>query len=58
MLIQNPSITANCGGLTLAKSYCVEALFEPVPEPQPGTPTKSSATKPTQNTPVKPSNGR
>ncbi|CAF3562915.1 unnamed protein product [Fusarium graminearum] len=53
----NPSITAKCGGLTLAKSYCVEALFETVPEPQPGTPTKSSATKPTQNTPVKPSNG-
>ncbi|KAH7096027.1 LysM domain-containing protein [Paraphoma chrysanthemicola] len=41
----NPSIGANCNGLTTGKSYCVEAAFETVPTP---TPTPS---------PTKPSNG-
>ncbi|GKU05910.1 unnamed protein product [Fusarium langsethiae] len=53
----NPSVTANCGGMAIGNSYCVEAMFESIPDPQPGTSTKPTATKPTQGTPVKPSNG-
>ncbi|KAH7007285.1 hypothetical protein EDB80DRAFT_880790 [Ilyonectria destructans] len=51
----NPSIKENCEGLTVGRSYCVEAMFEPgtnpEPEPQP------SSTKAPQPSPTKPSNG-
>ncbi|KAG8670658.1 hypothetical protein FPOAC2_07491 [Fusarium poae] len=53
----NPTITAECGGMAVGNSYCVEAWFESIPQPQPGTSAKPTATKPTQGTPVKPTNG-
>ncbi|KAL6707905.1 hypothetical protein ACN47E_003579 [Coniothyrium glycines] len=37
----NPSITAECGGVTVGHSYCVEVSQE---EPPPSNPTSSSAT--------------
>ncbi|KAF4946570.1 hypothetical protein FGADI_11084 [Fusarium gaditjirri] len=51
---RNPSITANCGGLAVGKSYCVEAMFEAGAEPE--TPTKTTG-KPKSSTAVKPPNG-
>ncbi|RGP66619.1 tpa exp: domain-containing [Fusarium longipes] len=52
----NPSVKANCAGMTVGKSYCVEAVFETVPEPEPESP-KPSSTKPNPSTPTTPSNG-
>ncbi|KAM5343484.1 hypothetical protein ACJ41O_012021 [Fusarium nematophilum] len=31
----NPSIKVNCEGLTVGRSYCVEAMFEPGTDPEP-----------------------
>ncbi|KAJ4185891.1 hypothetical protein NW755_008343 [Fusarium falciforme] len=47
----NPSIESNCEGLTVGRSYCVEAMFEPTPgdpdpEPEP-EPTKKPEPSPT-----------
>ncbi|RSL51422.1 hypothetical protein CEP51_015207 [Fusarium floridanum] len=45
----NPSIKANCEGLTVGRSYCVEATFEPTPgdpEPEPTEKPKPSPTVP------------
>ncbi|KAF2853483.1 carbohydrate-binding module family 50 protein [Plenodomus tracheiphilus IPT5] len=41
---QNPSITADCGGLIVGKSYCVEVLDEPAPAPGTTTQEPISAT--------------
>ncbi|KAM5465123.1 hypothetical protein MferCBS49748_005063 [Microsporum ferrugineum] len=38
----NPSITGDCVGFTLGRSYCVEATFEPSPTASPTGPTGSS----------------
>ncbi|OBS25975.1 hypothetical protein FPOA_06507 [Fusarium poae] len=43
----NPSLGDNCKGMTVGKSYCVEAMFEPEPvEPEEPEPSKPSPTKP------------
>ncbi|EFR03919.1 LysM domain-containing protein [Nannizzia gypsea CBS 118893] len=45
----NPSITGSCNGLTVGRSYCVEAAFEPSPTASP-TPTVSQTTSTTAPT--------
>ncbi|KAF5542206.1 hypothetical protein FPHYL_11597 [Fusarium phyllophilum] len=53
----NPSISDDCKGLTIGKSYCVEAAFEPEPEPGPKPAPKPSFTKRPDPSPTKPLNG-
>ncbi|RGP64274.1 hypothetical protein FSPOR_8094 [Fusarium sporotrichioides] len=49
----NPSVQDNCKGMTVGRSYCTEALFEPEPEPVP-EPEPSNRPEPS---PTQPSNG-
>ncbi|KAJ9421242.1 hypothetical protein FOXG_17687 [Fusarium oxysporum f. sp. lycopersici 4287] len=44
----NPSISSDCSGLTVGRSYCVEAMFESGtgPEPEPSSKPEPSPTKP------------
>ncbi|GBF66700.1 LysM domain-containing protein [Trichophyton mentagrophytes] len=48
----NPSITGNCGGMTVGKSYCVEATFEPTPTASPTGPSGPTGTPGTIETPL------
>lgn len=41
---KNPSITGNCEGMTVGKSYCVEATFEPTPTASPTGPSGPTGT--------------
>lgn len=47
---KNPSITADCGNMTVGKSYCVEALGEPAPAPSPSPISSSRSTLITSTT--------
>ncbi|KAM5466933.1 hypothetical protein MauCBS54593_005552 [Microsporum audouinii] len=48
----NPSITGNCDGMTVGKSYCVEAAFEPAPTASPTGPSGPTGTPGTIETPL------
>ena len=57
----NPTIGPNCSGLTVGKSYCVEAAFEPVPSSTitPGpTSQPPTSTARRSSTSTKPNNGK
>ncbi|RBR01903.1 hypothetical protein FVER53263_20903 [Fusarium verticillioides] len=55
----NPSVSDSCKGLTIGKSYCVEAAFEPEPEPEPSSKPepKPKTTKKPEPSPTKAANG-
>lgn len=59
MYQQNPSVSDGCKGLTIGKSYCVEAAFEPEPEPEPSSKPepKPKTTKKPEPSPTKAANG-
>ncbi|KAL5371895.1 hypothetical protein PMIN02_012730 [Paraphaeosphaeria minitans] len=46
----NPSITTDCGGLIVGKSYCVEVLNEPAPSTSLSSPSSSSSSSSAQIT--------
>ncbi|KAK2850657.1 hypothetical protein FQN49_005450 [Arthroderma sp. PD_2] len=49
---QNPTITGSCDGMTVVKSYCVEATFEPTPTASSTGPSGPTGTPGTIETPL------